>query len=322
MRSPENKLDTARGNRKLKVKRKFILAFEGYRTEVQYFKGVSDNRSGLGIPSLIEVCPLERYPIQSGSSDPEKVLELLEEYIKFLKCGKYSLDLFISTFITHIIPENGIIGVKNKIDEFKRTAKESLQTLCSGNDLISDTDKAKEICSEIYYKVFEASEKIHFDVPESIDYREDRDVICVIVDRDADSRDSSKCNEFFSRCRKSNFEPYMTNPCFEMWLLLHFDEVLDENREILLQNEMIDGKRYTERRLDEILMAISKERNRYSVPEEKSGYFKNDLDFSSFMHRVDDAIKNEKEFCNDINCIKANAGSNIGSLIEKMRHHD
>jgi len=89
-----------------------------------------------------------------------------------------------------------------------------------------------------------------------------------------------------------------------MWLLLHFDEILYEDEAVLLRNEKIGGIRYTEQRLDEILSELSEERNRYSISEGKSGYSKNDLDFRSFMHRVDNAIKNEKRFCNDIKCIK------------------
>ncbi|MDR1954963.1 MAG: RloB family protein [Candidatus Methanoplasma sp.] len=310
MRPRESKLNTVRGNKRLEVKRKFILAFEGYRTEAQYFKGVGDNRSKLRIPSLIEICPLDRYPIQSGSSDPGRILDLLEEYLIFLDCGKYPVDLFINAFIADVIPEKDILGVKDKIDKFTVKAKKMLQTLCDGNDLICDPDKAKETCSEIYCGVFDRPEKVHFDVPEPIDYRKERDIVCVIVDRDAESRDSAKCSEFFSRCQKNAFRPYMTNPCFEMWLLLHFDEVLGEDKKVLRRNEKIGDVRYTERRLDGILR---------SYPA-NSGYRKDDLDFDCFMHRVDNAIKNEKRFCCEIKCIKNEVGSNIGALIDEMRH--
>jgi hypothetical protein len=312
MRPKENKLNPVRGSRRLEVNRKFILAFEGYRTEAGYFKGVSDNRSRLRIPSLIDICLLDRYPIQSGSSDPERVLELLEEYITFLDCGKCPVGLFISTFITQMIPEKEIPYAKDKIDLFIETASERLRTFCNEGGLVNNSDMAEEACSALYREVFGVSEKIHFDRPEPIDYRKDRDVVCVIMDRDADSRSHSKCSEFFVRCKNNGFEPYMTNPCFEMWLLLHFDEVLNEDKRTLQKNEKINGIRYTEQRLDEILR---------SYPA-NSGYRKDDLDFESFVHRVDNAIKNERSFCKDTKCIKTEVGSNIGSLMDRMRQRN
>lgn len=94
--------------------------------------------------------------------------------------------------------------------------------------------------------------------------------------------------------------------------MLHFDEILEEDRKTLAKNKMIGNVRYTEQRLDEILR---------SYPA-NNGYDKSKLDFNSFMHRTDNAIKNEKKFCNEIKCLPGNVGSNIGSLIERMRQKD
>lgn len=136
--------------------------------------------------------------------------------------------------------------------------------------------------------------------------------MCVIIDKD--ERTSSKCDDFFIRCKENKFDPYMTNPCFELWLLFHFDEVISEDKKILCLNEKMDGVRYTERRLDEILKSIPANENK--------GYSKDDLNFYDFIDRVDNAIANEKLFCSDIRYIKNNVGSNIGSLIEKMKSND
>jgi len=311
MRSPKNNLDRNRGNKGLKVKRKFILAFEGYRTEVQYFNGVSENRSRLRIPTLIEIIPLERYPIESGSSEPDRVLDLLEEYIKFLEYGKYPVDLLINTFITNVVSEKEVQCKKETVNRLSSLLKEQLRSLCDANGLIRDSEEAFDLCRKIYGAMGPV-EPLLFDIPAPIDYRNDRDVVCVIVDRDKDSRSISKCEEFFSRCRKNGFVPYMTNPCFEMWLLLHFDEILKEDKKVLLQNDKINGIRFTEKKLDEILRTYPA----------NAGYSKDNLDFGSFMHRVDNAIKNEKTFCNEQKCIKSHVGSNIGVLIEQMRRRD
>jgi hypothetical protein len=315
MRPPENNLNRIRSNRGMERRRMFILAFEGYRTEVQYFEGVMNNLQRMRIPSLVEVCPLNRYPSQTGCCSPLAVLDLLEEYMKFLESGKYHTGLFVNTFINGIFSDDEIHKQSEKINTYVETAKKKLLPLCDENDLIKDMNEAVKRCSEVYHNVFGVSEEIHFiGAKEMEGYKKGRDTVCVIVDRDAESRDPAECKEFFTRCRKNNFEPYMTNPRFELWLLLHFDEVLNEKKEVLLLNKKTGNIRYTEQRLNEILRLYPANRGKE--------YRKDDLDFTSFMHRVDNAIKNEKKFYNEIRCITKKVGSNIGSLIEKMRRRD
>ena len=51
-------------------------------------------------------------------------------------------------------------------------------------------------------------------------------------------------------CREKGFRFYVSNPCFEFWLLLHFDEVFDLDRDKLLENPQVTAKRrYTEHEL-------------------------------------------------------------------------
>lgn len=154
--------------------------------------------------------------MQSGSSDPERVLDILEEYIEFLNTGKYTAELFVNAFITGAVAERDIPEIKDKVDEYTEEAKKELQCLCDKNGFINDPDEAAKKCSELFCRIFQTTEEIFFEAPEPIDYRKDRDVVCVIVDRDAESRDINKCKGFISRCRNNGFEPYMTNPCFEM----------------------------------------------------------------------------------------------------------
>lgn len=41
-------------------KRKFIFAFEGEKTEKQYFNAIADCKAELGISDIIDIQPLER----------------------------------------------------------------------------------------------------------------------------------------------------------------------------------------------------------------------------------------------------------------------
>ena len=60
----------------------------------------------------------------------------------------------------------------------------------------------------------------------SITYDENIDKICLVIDRDKDSFISTPNNRQYEyvvkTCKKKGFGLYVTNPCFEFWLLLHF----------------------------------------------------------------------------------------------------
>lgn len=61
-------------------KRVVFLSTEGTKTEVQYFNFIEKYREQIGIDAIVHVEVLRRY---DTNSDPENVLELLEEYIRF-----------------------------------------------------------------------------------------------------------------------------------------------------------------------------------------------------------------------------------------------
>lgn len=102
------------------------------------------------------------------------------------------------------------------------------------------------------------------------------------------------------------FGLYVTNPCFEFWLLLHFDEVFELDREKLLNNPKVTAKRrYVEQELRRIW----------------PGYKKSSYKAEELVKYIDHAIHNEKEFCEDVAELEKSIGSNIGKLIIDMRTH-
>ena len=140
-------------------------------------------------------------------------------------------------------------------------------------------------------------------------YEEGFDQICLIVDRDKDSFLSTPENNQYkyvlNKCREMGFQFCVTNPCFEFWLLLHFDEVFDLDEEKLLKNPRATAKRrYAEDELRKICP-------RYN----KSSYHAEVL-----VRNIDKAIENEKKFCEDIEKLECSVGSNIGKLIKEMRN--
>ena len=68
----DSRFNPTRSSRTLSPKRKFILCFEGHRTEPDYFNGVSKNKIRLGIGELIEIIPLNRFIHDRGKSKPSE----------------------------------------------------------------------------------------------------------------------------------------------------------------------------------------------------------------------------------------------------------
>lgn len=127
-----------------------------------------------------------------------------------------------------------------------------------------------------------------------------------IVDRDKDSFVSGQYKYVVDKCKECGFMLCVSNPCFEFWLLLHFDEVLSLDKDKLLNNPKMNAKRrYAE----------------YSLKIVYPGYRKSSYCAERFVKNIDIAIENEKKFCEDINELEHTVGSNIGVLIEEMRRH-
>ena len=89
---------------------------------------------------------------------------------------------------------------------------------------------------------------------------------------------------------------------------MHFGKVLELDKQRLLNNEKVTSKR---RYAEDELSKIFKENNK--------NYRKSIYDAEMLVKNIDIAIKNEKEFCEDIEELKDSIGSNIGLLIEDMR---
>ena len=81
--------------------------------------------------------------------------------------------------------------------------------------------------------------------------------------------------------------------------LLDYDKLLENKR----VNSNKRSKKYSDKMLSEII-----------------GYDKANLNFDMFVGKIDDAIKREKNYCENVEELKDKVGSNIGILIENMRN--
>ncbi len=128
------------------------------------------------------------------------------------------------------------------------------------------------------------------------------DKVYFVIDRDPQNLKSKQLDEFIKECEKHKYEICLSNPTFEVFLLMHNNKVLRLNRKKMLKNKKVSKKRrFLERELSSIF-----------------GCSKENLRFEAFKDNILNAIKNEKHFCEDLKELKTKLGSNVGKLIESM----
>ncbi|MBR7123397.1 MAG: RloB domain-containing protein [Candidatus Methanomethylophilaceae archaeon] len=305
MRSVTNRFDPERRRGSTDVRSKFIFAFEGHVTEGAYFKGVAENRSIAGIGPLVGICVLQREEVDSGCSGPTSMMRLLRDNIRAMRDGCHNIGTIRESVRGEIAKRTGT-GRRGLMMEKVDDELPDILSNCSKDGTITDMGMAKRLCDEFIESITGKSSDIFIPEPES--YDPEIDHVCVIVDRDRDAHSPKTMDCFISECRESGFEPYICNPCFEFWLMLHFDEVLEVDRKKLSRNEFVGDRRFTEVKLDEIINGINPDNH----------YDKTKLDPLMFMHRIGDAVRNNRYYCSDIVRLKHDVGTNLGELFERM----
>lgn len=297
--------------------KKYFLVYEGAETEAIYFNAVSAMREEIGINPLIELVPIARSYSEEGWSNPRKILNRVIENLEEGKTQLLTYESLLNRFMDYF-HEAGIL-IPNHIS--KRNMWKTMCMICDEklqktlDSVVEDIDMAVSEISEelmekygLVYVIPQLSELVK---KNSLTYEEGFDKICLIVDRDRESFISSSENNQYeyvvNTCAEKGFGLYISNPCFEFWLLLHFDEVFELDKEKLLNNPKMTGKRrYAEQELRRIWPGF-----------EKSSYHAENL-----VARIDKAIENEKKFCEELYELEQQVGSNVGLLIEDMRKRE
>lgn len=224
------------------TKRKFFLVFEGKKTEQIYFDAINDNRASLGIDPLIELIPLVRSYSEDGWSNPQKIMEQLLADLKESQqrtVSYHSLLDWMTDYFQETAEASGngkqtrnfydtlLWGFQNNFQASLDDPVENLSDACS---ILMQPFKEETALSDLVKTVPEILQN------RGITYEEGFDKICFIIDRDPQSFKADQYQYVLNQCRQHGFGFYLTNPCFEFWLLLHFDQVLQADREKLQKN--------------------------------------------------------------------------------------
>ena len=312
MREKRNFAERTKLSKEDRTRKKYFLVFEGSRTEEIYFDTINELKGKIGINPLIEIISIERTYSEYGWSNPKKILEQLLKDLEEIEDGKLSYKTLVDKIMEIIVEDKNFslkISKKSNLKEVIEDIENEIESL--ENTVKNIEEDCITLLSIITKKVFLVKEEIANILEkvlenignQQITYSEDIDKMCLIVDRDKKSFKEEQYNYVKEECKRKNFKFYVTNPCFEFWLLLHFDEVHSINREKLLENKRASSKvRYVESELKKYFP-----------------YNKNKYNAELLIEKIDLAIENEKRFCEDIEELKDKLGSNIGLLIKELK---
>ena len=263
----------------LEPKRVVFLSTEGTKTEVQYFNFIEKYREQLGVDAIVHIEVLRRY---DTNSDPENVLELLEEYIRFRE----------NKMFEKIIDS---LSIKNYSIDFIKSYLENPSSLSR-----KDCNKFEAVLKE------EHLDLLYLDFLSK--YHGEDDAFGIVIDRDCGSHSIEQMNRVLGKCMKKNYLCYITNPCMEFWQLLHVSDVATEYAESLediLRNELDEKKNSF---VSNLLYVKTGQRQAIQAKTFEQFYLPN----------IDLAVERAKGFAPSDQLLEK-LGSNLWELIELLR---
>ena len=265
--------------------------------------------------TFAERTPIIRSYSENGWSNPKKILDRVIENLEESRTNHITYETLLNRIMDYFYEIKIISNSKAQGRSIWKEMCRICEEKCFKR-LDSYVDDIEKVCSLILKTLQEEYDLDHVIAYISniikeggFTYAEGFDKICLIIDRDRESFvSSSKNNQYkyvVDKCEEMGFGLYVTNPCFEFWLLLHFDKVFELNRDKLLENPKVTAKRrYVEQELRKIC----------------PGYRKTSYRAEELVKDINHAIDNEKKFCEDIVNLENSLGSNIGRLIMDMKN--
>lgn len=271
-------------NEQITPRKIYFISVEGVATEVEYLQGLSDYRTELSINALVNIEVLRR-KTKDGYSAPEQVIELLEEYLSLREAGN---NIFPD------IPDE----IKNNF------SPDFIQLYIETPESISPKERNR----------FElALRKTGYDLAYRkylSKYTSNFDEFCILIDRDAGSHSSEDMNFILQYCKEKKYRCFITNPCFEFWLLLHFSDVYEEysdQLDLIRENKKVSN-------------AHTFVSNELSV---KAHHGKKGIAFKEkYLPHIEEAIIRASKFASDNEALITDIGCNIWILIKEMQSFD
>lgn len=292
------------------AKKRYFLVFEGASTEKIYFEALENARDDVEINPLIELVPIIRSYSEDGWSNPKKILDRIISNLEEEETGQLTYESLLNRIMDYLYDEKILTTSKVQAHALWRILEEGCENVLD-KYLSDNVDNLVEDCNKLTEYLNQESDVVNIldDISDiirlsNITYDNRFDKICLIVDRDKESflaiPENNQYDYVLRTCQEKGFGFYVSNPCFEFWLLLHFDEVFELDRNKLLENPQVTAKRrYTEHELRKLL----------------PGYSKTKYNADNLIKNLSLALNNAEKFCQNEILLISDIGTNIGKLI-------
>lgn len=263
---------------KIDPKRMIILSVEGDETERTYFQHLNTHLDR----AIIQIEVL-RHRRGDGYSDPRHVIELLNEYV----------DIRQGQLIPAELPESFA----------EKYSKETIEAYLKNDDSLP---------SESRTAISEALVRIGID----LEYRrylqtfdKETDFFAVVLDRDCGNHSRALMEECYKLCEENGYGCFVTNPCFEFWLLLHLCDVkrnyTEEQLEQFKENPKISHQH----------TVISREVSARAHHGKRIGAASFD---KYYLPRITHALLNVNQFKTSYPDVLDDLGSNLPQLFDEL----
>lgn len=259
-------------------KRMIFLSVEGDDTERNYFQHLNEKLD----KAIIQIEVL-RHKKGDGYSDPNYVIELLDEYVN-VRNGEILPPGLTAEFV-----EKYSVDVLRAYLNDKATIAAKMQ---------------KQISEDLLALGIDIEYRRHLQK-----HSDDTDYFAVILDRDCGSHSRELMTACYNRCKEENYGFFISNPCFEFWLLLHLCDMATEfsqqELELLYANTKVSGK-HTKISLEVSDRAHHNKKITSRVFEEY--YYPN----------ITKAIKQSEGFAHDFPDLFDKLGTNLSDLLKEL----
>lgn len=263
---------------KISPKTMIVLSVEGDRTEREYFEHLNKHLDNTLIK--IEVLRKRR---GDGYSDPRQVIDLLNEYME-VREGDIIPETLPQSFIDKYSKDYINLYLKND------SSLTSTQRIAFQKELLM-------LGIDLEYRKYLKN------------FSNDDDFFGVVLDRDCGNHSKILMEDCIKYCEENGYKCFVTNPCFEFWLLLHLCDVQNDFS-IEEQAEFYNNKKISNKHT-----VVSNEVSK-RVKHNKSI---NSTTFETFYFpNISMAIERAYGFSNNFPELLDNLGTNIHKLLETL----
>lgn len=162
----------------------------------------------------------------------------------------------------------------------------------------------------------ERSQSSHSKVIKQLDFYkkeyklDNQDQLWLVIDRDKGNNKLNKIKKIAQSCIQKKYNLALSNPCFELWLLLHIKDVTEYSKEtltLLLENKKVENssKKIIEKELSNLL---------------EMGYNKSNYSVDIFLELIPQAIQRAEELDKNPNerWIEDHVGTRVYILMKEI----